>query len=118
MKYVKDLKVKEVEFPHEWYVLLKLTDTEPLPECLPGQFVEVKVEGSPKTFLRRPISINYVDREKNELWLLIKKVGHGTQQLAKLKVGDTLNLVFPLGNGFSLSNLLRTSFSSFKMSRF
>ena len=47
MKYVKDLKVKEVEFPHEWYVLLKLTDIEPLPECLPGQFVEVKVEGSP-----------------------------------------------------------------------
>jgi dihydroorotate dehydrogenase electron transfer subunit len=48
----------------------------------PGQFVEVKVEGSPKTFLRSPISINYVDRERNELWLLIKKVGEGTHQLA------------------------------------
>ena len=100
-KYVKDLKVKEVEFPHEAYVLLKLTDSEPLPECFPGQFVEVKVEGSPQTFLRRPISINYVDKEKNELWLLIKKVGEGTHKLAELKVGDTLNLVFPLGNGFS-----------------
>ena len=100
-KYVKDLRVAEVSFPHELYVLLKLTDSEPLPEMLPGQFVEVKVEGSPKTFLRRPISINYVDREKNELWLLIKKVGEGTHQLAELKVGDHLNLVFPLGNGFS-----------------
>ena len=100
-KYVKDLSVKAVEVPHEAYVLLKLTDREPLPECVPGQFVEVKVEGSPQTFLRRPISINYVDREKNELWLLIKKVGEGTHKLAELKVGDTLNLVFPLGNGFS-----------------
>jgi dihydroorotate dehydrogenase electron transfer subunit len=100
-KYVKDLVVKQVEFPHELYVLLKLTDSEPLPETFPGQFVEVKVEGSPQTFLRRPISINFVDREKNELWLLIKKVGEGTHKLAELKEGDMLNLVFPLGNGFS-----------------
>ncbi|NLV52631.1 MAG: dihydroorotate dehydrogenase electron transfer subunit [Bacteroidales bacterium] len=100
-KYVKDLMVKAVEFPHDLYVLLKLTDSEPLPESLPGQFVEVKVENSPNTFLRRPISINYVDRERNELWLLIKKIGEGTHQLAQLKVGDKLNLVFPLGNGFS-----------------
>lgn len=100
-KYVRDLRVKAVEFPHELYVLLKLTDREPLPETVPGQFVEVKVEGSPRTFLRRPISINYVDRVKNELWLLIKKVGEGTHKLAELKVGDSINLVFPLGNGFS-----------------
>jgi len=100
-KFAKDLTVAEVEFPHARYVLLKLTDSEPLPEMLPGQFVEVKVEGSPNTFLRRPISINYVDREKNQLWLLIQTVGEGTHKLAELKVGDKLNLVFPLGNGFS-----------------
>lgn len=100
-KYVKDLVVAEVEFPHELYVLLKLTDAEPLPEVVSGQFVEVKIEGSPRTFLRRPISINYVDRENNQLWLLVKKVGEGTHQLAKLQKGDKLNLVFPLGNGFS-----------------
>ena len=100
-KFVKDLTIAEVEYPHQRYVLLKLTDSEPLPEMLPGQFVEVKVEGSPKTFLRRPISINYVDREANQLWLLIQTVGEGTRQLAKLKAGDTLNIVFPLGNGFS-----------------
>ena len=101
-KYVKDLTISEVSFPHERYVLLKLTDTEKqLPDILPGQFVEVKVEGSPGTFLRRPISINYVDREKNQLWLLIAMVGEGTRTLGRLKPGDTLNLVFPLGNGFS-----------------
>lgn len=100
-KYVKDLTVKSVEHLHELYVLLKLTDADPLPDMFPGQFVEVKVEGSAQTFLRRPISINYVNRENNELWLLIKTVGEGTRQLAKLKAGDLLNLVFPLGNGFS-----------------
>lgn len=100
-KYIKDLKVAAVEYPHELYVLLKLTDSEPLPHVHPGQFVEVKVEGGPSTFLRRPISINYVDRENNQLWLLVKKAGDGTRQLATLKPGDCLNLVFPLGNGFS-----------------
>ncbi len=100
-KYIKDLTVAEVSYPHSRYVLLKLTDSEPLPEIRPGQFVEVKVEGSQQTFLRRPISINYVDREKNQLWLLIQTIGEGTKALARLKEGDTLNLVFPLGNGFS-----------------
>ena len=101
MKYLKDLAVKAVEHPHERYVLLKLTDQEPLPEMAPGQFVEVKVEGSERTFLRRPISINYVDKANNELWLLIQTVGDGTRKLATLKEGDKLNLLFPLGNGFS-----------------
>lgn len=101
MKYLKDLTVKAVEHPHERYVLLKLTDQEQLPEMVPGQFVEVKVEGSERTFLRRPISINFVEKEKNELWLLIQTVGDGTRKLATLKEGDKLNLLFPLGNGFS-----------------
>lgn len=100
-KYVKDLIVAAVEYPHERYVLIKLTDSEPLPDVCPGQFVEVKVEGCPNTFLRRPISINYYDKESNQLWLLVAMVGDGTRTLGRLKPGDTLNLVFPLGNGFS-----------------
>lgn len=99
-KYVLDLQVVSVERIHARYVLIKLTDDQKLPEMLPGQFVEVRVDGSPKTFLRRPISINFVDREKNELWLLVATVGDGTCQLAKLQPGDLLNCILPLGNGF------------------
>jgi dihydroorotate dehydrogenase electron transfer subunit len=99
-KYALDLRVKSVEQIHARYVLIKLTDDQKLPEMLPGQFVEVRVDGSPKTFLRRPISINFVDREKNELWLLIATVGDRTRQLAKLQPGDLLNCILPLGNGF------------------
>ena len=100
-KYILDLKVRSVEQIHQRYVLIKLTDEKPLPDMLPGQFVEVRVDGSTSTFLRRPISINFVDREKNELWLLVATVGNGTKQMAKLQPGDTLNCVLPLGNGFT-----------------
>jgi len=101
MKQCKDLKIVAVEHPNEGYVLLKLTDNNPLPEIFAGQFVEIKVENSPQTFLRRPISVNFVDKARNELWLLIQVVGEGTRHLANLQVGDTLNVLFPLGNGFS-----------------
>ncbi|MBR5929686.1 MAG: dihydroorotate dehydrogenase electron transfer subunit [Prevotella sp.] len=101
-KYVLDLKVTSAERIHEKYVLLKLTQDVALPEMLPGQFVEVRVDDSPTTFLRRPISINFLDREANELWLLVAIVGEGTRRLAQLSVGDTLNGVLPLGNTFSL----------------
>ena len=69
-KYVLDLTVVSVERIHARYVLIRLTDAKPLPDMLPGQFVEVRVDGSPSTFLRRPISINYVDRA----WLLLVRV--------------------------------------------
>jgi len=88
-KFLIDLRVKSVEQIHERYVLIRLTDEEPLPEMLPGQFVEIRVDGSPQTFLRRPISINFVDREQNELWLLVAAVGEGTRRLAQLKPGDS-----------------------------
>ena len=85
-------------------VLLKLTpaDGSVLPDCKPGQFVEMLVEGEPKAFLRRPISINYLNKEDNELWLLIQIVGAGTAKLSKVKVGDIINIIYPLGNGFTI----------------
>ena len=64
-KFILDLTVASADRLHQRYVLLKLTHRERLPEMLPGQFVEVRVDGSPSTFLRRPISINFVDKEKN-----------------------------------------------------
>ncbi len=103
-KYILDLKVCSVEKLHSRYVLLKLTQDEPLPEMHPGQFVEVSVSDSPTTFLRRPISIHYVDRARNELWLLVALVGEGTRHMGTLQVGDTLNCVLPLGNGFTMND--------------
>lgn len=102
-KYVLDLLLKHISRPRPGYVVLQLTDPAgALPEMLPGQFVEVRVDGSPSTFLRRPISINLVDREANELWLLVHAVGEGTKALARLEEGAVVNVVLPLGRGFTL----------------
>ena len=47
-KFVKDLRVEAVEFLREDYILLRLSDPSgPLPEMIPGQFVQIAVEGSP-----------------------------------------------------------------------
>lgn len=101
-KYMIDMKVTEKMDLHANYCLLKLTSDEPLPPMLPGQFVQVRVDKSPTTFLRRPISINYVDKAKNELWLLVQKIGDGTRAMGRYRAGEAMNLLFPLGNSFSL----------------
>lgn len=101
-KYCLDLTVKSIQHINEKYVLLKLTDVDSLPEMVPGQFVEVRVDGSSTTFLRRPISINNVDRTDNTLHLLIACIGDGTRKLGALNEGDKVNVMLPLGNGFTL----------------
>ena len=100
-KYILDLIVSTNEKLHNNYILLKLTSPQKLPEMLPGQFAEIRVDKSPSTFLRRPISINYIDKQKNELWLLVQKVGDGTRALADVQPGEIVNIVAPLGNTFS-----------------
>jgi dihydroorotate dehydrogenase electron transfer subunit len=101
-KYMLDLIVSENTSLNNNYSLLKLTSKDPLPKMLPGQFAEVLVDNSPTTFLRRPISINFFDATSNQLWLLIQKIGDGTRKMCEKKVGETLNLVFPLGNTFTI----------------
>ena len=101
-KFILDLQIKENRLLNYQYSLLILTSPEKLPPILPGQFAEVRVDGSSTTFLRRPISIHYVDYEQNELWLLIQVIGDGTKKLAELKANNTLNLIVPLGNSYSV----------------
>src|ERR1035437_2013685 len=101
-KYMLDLVIKENKQLSNQYSLLILTSPEKLPEIVPGQFAEVRVDGSSTTFLRRPISIHYVDYEVNELWILIQIVGDGTKRMAEMKGAESLNMLIPLGNSFSL----------------
>ena len=46
-KYILDLTVKAVSRISPKHVLIRLTDEKPLPDMLPGQFVEVRVASSP-----------------------------------------------------------------------
>lgn len=101
-KCILDLTVRAVEKVSEKYVLIRLTDDKPLPDMRPGQFVEVRADGTADTYLRRPISINFVDRDANELWLLVAMIGDGTRAIGCVSAGCKLNCVLPLGNGFTM----------------
>lgn len=103
-KIVKDFVVKERREFNPVYSLIKLSpaDGTVIPDVCPGQFVQVAISGSKTTFLRRPISICTVDRANNELWLLVRLAGDGTAALLRSEEGDVINLLLPLGNGFSI----------------
>jgi dihydroorotate dehydrogenase electron transfer subunit len=100
-KYIDDFIVTENRRLNSEYVILTLQLDRELPEILPGQFAEVRVDNGPHTFLRRPISIHDVDSEKRQIKLMVQEIGEGTRLMGKLKKGDKLNLVYPLGNSFS-----------------
>lgn len=63
-----------------------------------GQFINIKLSG---LFLRRPISV--CDKDENSVTIIYKVVGHGTEQLAEMKIGDSLDVLTGLGNGYDLS---------------
>ena len=65
----------------------------------PGQFAHIYVPGRT---LRRPISICDIDRENGTLRFVFQIRGAGTADLAKFKAGDSLDILAPLGNGFSI----------------
>lgn len=62
----------------------------------PGQFVNIKLDG---LFLRRPISV--CDCVGDNLTLIYKAVGRGTEQMSRMKNGDELDLLTGLGNGYN-----------------
>ena len=101
MKQITNFKLVEKQ-DYSRSVLLRLRSEQPLPDIAPGQFVQVRVDGSPTTYLRRPISIHDADFKQNEITLLVQQVGEGTRHLASANKGDTINMVLPLGKGFSL----------------
>jgi len=101
-KRIEDLKVIENKRLNNDFFILRLSGDTKIPDFKPGQFVQVRVDGSSETFLRRPISIHDVDYGTNTFKLLIQIAGKGTEKLSKLEKGDSLNLIYPLGNSFSL----------------
>lgn len=69
----------------------------------PGQFLMVQCGES---LLRRPLSVHRI-REGGQLALLYATIGRGTNSLSRLKKGSTVDLLGPLGNGFSVNSKSR-----------
>jgi len=71
-------------------------------DIIPGQFVHIKCGEEGGLLLRRPISISYFDDKK--IGLVIRNAGKGTAILCSAKVGQTWDVLGPLGNGFTVQN--------------
>ena len=69
-------------------------------QARPGQFVHLRVPGLERASLRRPFSIYGAD--DGLLKILYKTVGRGTEEMTRLKAGDEVQVIGPLGNGFPL----------------
>jgi len=92
--------VSNTQLNHDNF-LLKLKAPSALPEVFPGQFVNVEIKKSTETFLRRPFSILDANYEDDTLSLLVKILGRGSKVLTTYQAGDTVNMVYPLGHGFT-----------------
>lgn len=64
-----------------------------------GQFAQVYAEGF---FLRRPISICDIDKDAGTIRLVFEVRGKGTDKISELNVGDMIDIIAPLGNGFKV----------------
>ena len=101
MKKITDFRlIEKKEWAKSTYLLLQ--SEEPLEEIKAGQFVQVRVDDAQHTYLRRPISIHDVDYQNRTITLLVQRVGEGSNKIADTEINDTLNIIYPLGNGFTI----------------
>ncbi|MGD9677881.1 MAG: dihydroorotate dehydrogenase electron transfer subunit [Vulcanibacillus sp.] len=72
---------------------------------LPGQYLHIRVSETNNPLLRRPISIHDYDSSSKEVSLIYRINGDGTRLLSKKKYGDEVDVLGPLGNGFSYKQI-------------
>ena len=96
------LKVVNNEQINSSHFRLYLTMPDDCPPITPGQFAEIYVPPTLNSFLRIPLSIHFISDKKNEIQFLIQLKGEGTKYLKTLKKNDFVDIIMPLGKGFSI----------------
>lgn len=97
----KGLVVRHVDLGRNLFEM-ELIAPRMVPECQAGQFVHVQVGSYNDPMLRRPLSLYDVDRHLGSVVFLYQVVGQGTHILSRIKAKDYVNVMGPLGRGFSL----------------
>jgi dihydroorotate dehydrogenase electron transfer subunit len=87
------------------YALLELRSPRIARRARPGQFLMVRVSDRPYPLLRRPFSIHALDADRLELFFA--RAGLGTAILADKRPGETLDILGPLGKGFTLPKAVK-----------
>lgn len=101
---IKDGFIADIKNINDESFLFKLCFDDIGKEIRPGQFLNVRIDNEDGVILRRPFSIlrHY---ENKYIEFVFKVVGKGTKRLSKMKKGEKINVIFPLGNGFELEEL-------------
>src|SRR3972149_2176015 len=101
-KVTQNARIKSV------YFLLEIACPSIASEIRPGQFIMLKTSENSSPLLRRPFSVyksypsDFPDRERRgRLSILYKKVGKGTAKMTEFKKGQAVDLIGPLGKGFT-----------------
>lgn len=109
-------KVLKNEHIRSLYYLLEVYCPWIASRIKPGQFIMLKPSEQPYPLLRRPFSVLKSDSlnnsnkgRKERLTILYKKVGKGTQKMTEWENGQRIDLIGPLGNGFTLPPLSYSS---------
>lgn len=75
-------------------------------DSVPGQFVTLRLPGRTEPLLRRPFSINRlmagVNNENLQMDILYRVVGGFTLQLSEMEPGDSIDMLGPVGRGFTV----------------
>src|SRR5580700_4668887 len=85
------------------YWLLDIEAPSIARDLTPGQFVNIRIEGSLSPFLRRPFSVYRVSLDRRRLQVAYKTLGEGTRLMATtMSDGGRCDVIGPLGSGFSI----------------
>jgi dihydroorotate dehydrogenase electron transfer subunit len=96
----QDVRIRTHERATDLYYRLVLEAPEIAGAVQPGQFAHVRILSLKDALLRRPFSIYQVGGDTFSI--LYKVVGRGTAALARMQPGETLNVIAPLGHGFTV----------------
>ncbi|MDO9264114.1 MAG: dihydroorotate dehydrogenase electron transfer subunit [Desulfosalsimonadaceae bacterium] len=105
----KSLQLAEVKWNRQesnGYYRIGLTCSPAYAHAVPGQFVTIHLPGTLTPLLRRPFSIHRLIRESGQvigLEILYKVVGGFTEKLIRTSPGDPIDLLGPIGHGFTVS---------------
>lgn len=100
-KFKKIVRVEKVRPIAAGIFSMWIEDREIAFESRAGQFISLYCRDGSR-LLPRPISICEVDKENGFIRLVFRVAGKGTEEFAKMKAGDFIDVMGPLGNGFSL----------------
>ena len=67
----------------------------------PGQFIHI-LPPSGSDLFRRPISIMKIDPDYGHVTVVYRIIGEGTRLISGVRMGERLDLIGPLGNGFPI----------------